>query len=210
MKKKLFFLLFLSIPSDYALAQSHSKALKILERISQPDTFQTVFVYILREPHKEDQEEIQGKVMVKENKYRLTLGGQIVINNGETVWTYLPAANEVYISNYYPVQKALSPVKLLTIYRQGFLPIALKTQSIHNQLCDVVDLIAAGQESLLTKISLAIERKTGQLKELKAWDGNEALHTFVITAFEPNIALDDSCFSFNPKDYEDIEVIDLR
>lgn len=210
MKKKLFLLLLLSTLLDYALAQSHSKALKILERINHPDTFQAAFVYTVRESHEEDQEEAQGKVVVKENKYRLILGGQVIINNGKTVWTYLPDANEVHISSYDPEQEALTPVKLLTIYRQGFLPIALSSKSINNQPCAVVDLIAADKESLFTKISLAIERKTGQLKELKAWDSNNTLHTFVITALEPDMALDDSCFSFNPKDYKDIEVIDLR
>ena len=81
------------------MAQSHSKALKILERINYPDTFQAAFVYTVRESHEEDQEEAQGKVVVKENKYRLILGGQVVINNGETVWTYLPDANGVHISS---------------------------------------------------------------------------------------------------------------
>ena len=215
MKKRICLLLLLSAPLYHVLAHKNAQALKILERISHPDTFQATFVYIRAEdqqvePPEEYQKEVAGQVMVKGNKYHLTLGEQVIINNGETVWTYLPEANEVHISSHDPKQEELTPIKLLTIYRQGFLPIALRSKTINNQSYDVVDLIAEDKEGLITQISLAIERKTRQLSRLEAWDSNHTLHTFLITAFEPDVELNDTYFDFNQKLYDEVEIIDLR
>jgi len=210
MHRSLFLLVLLNTPLAYSLAQNASQAYKVLAPISQADTFQASFVYTNGDLHEEEQEAVPGKVLVKGNKYRLTLGEQLIIHDGETVWIYLPEANEVQISNYDPEQEPLNPAQLLHIYQQGFLPIALRAQTINNHHCDVVDLIAADQESWIAKISLAVERKTKHLKRLAALDSNQTWHTFSITKFEPDVELDDTCFVFNPACYDAIEIIDLR
>ena len=42
-------------------------------------------------------DKFEGKIVVQSDKYRLELEEQEVINNGTTVWTYLPDVNEVNI-----------------------------------------------------------------------------------------------------------------
>ena len=210
MKKRLLLLLVLSPMRYPTLAQPSAQASEVLEHISRPAAFQATFIYTSGTlHHAEAPEEVPGKVLVKDNKYHLTLGEQIVINNGETVWTYLPEANEVHITCYDADQETLNPAQLLRIDQQGFLPIALRTQAIHDCLCDVVDLVATDKENGLMKLCLAIEQKTKHLKSLTAWDSNDTWHMFLLTTFEPDVKLDEACFEFDQQLY-DVEVIDLR
>ena len=65
-------------------------------------------------------DKFEGKITVKEDMYRLELEEQVVINNGTTVWTYLPDVNEVNIDNYDPdadeirLQKFMKHIKTAT------------------------------------------------------------------------------------------------
>jgi len=200
--------------SAFIQVQEQAIASKVLKAINQIDSFQATFIYryitSAEEPSAQQQEEIQGKIWIKGAKYRLILDEQALISNGQLVWSYLPEANEVYISYYDPTQEAFNPVKLLTMYRTGFLPIAVKTQLIGDQDCYVVELISQNPANFITRIHLSVGKKDKQPKNLKALDTNNQWHNFLITHFEPQVDLADTLFEFDITGYQTIEVIDLR
>ena len=84
-------------------AQQDEAARAILDAMSDKyqamAAFTTDFEYILENPSEDLTETFEGKVSVKGEMYRLTMEGQEIINNGETVWTYMEELNEVNISD---------------------------------------------------------------------------------------------------------------
>ena len=99
MKKTLYALFLLSgIMFNYPSLGAHKpdpQAKKVIASIHMPISFQAEFVYahIQGETKQEDTQEeyqIEGKIWVKGNKYRLVLEDQIVVSNGETIWNYVP------------------------------------------------------------------------------------------------------------------------
>ncbi len=86
------------------LAQKDPKALEVLNAMSDKyksiPAYKANFEYTLNNANEGVNENMQGEIVVKGEKFRLKLGGQEIINNGQTVWTYLAEANEVNIDNY--------------------------------------------------------------------------------------------------------------
>src|SRR5690606_10260668 len=118
--------------------------IQLLKSIHEMDTFHADFIYTSidteNEPE-ETQELIQGQIWVKNPKYQLLLDEQEIICNRQVIWNYLPQAQEVQLNTYNPEQEALDPIKLLTLYRTGFIPTTLKKEPIPGKLCDILELV---------------------------------------------------------------------
>ena len=101
--KKIVLAAFLAFSGYIGFAQYDPKALEILEAMSKKykaiPAFEANFSYTLTNETDKINEEFKGKMTVKGDKFRLVLPEQEVINDGTTVWTYLPEAKEVNIDN---------------------------------------------------------------------------------------------------------------
>jgi outer membrane lipoprotein-sorting protein len=90
-------------------AQYDPKALEILEAMSKKyksiPAFEANITCNLSNDVDKVNDEFKGKITVKGDKFRMVLPEQEVINNGATIWTYLPEAKEVNIDNYDPTRK---------------------------------------------------------------------------------------------------------
>ena len=113
---------------------------------------QATFVYDIRSSQGKLEKELEGGIAIQGNQYRLTLGTQEVINNGETVWTYLTDVNEVQIHNCDPKQTAANPWMLLADYRQDYKLLNVYRKIIGDQTYDVIDLLSKNAEHSLPKI----------------------------------------------------------
>src|SRR5271154_4751739 len=104
--KKLLFAACLMFLVNISFAQYDPKALEILESMSKKyraiPSFEASFSYTLTNEMEKINEEFKGKMTVKGEKFRLVLPEQEVINNGITVWTYLPDAKEVNVDDADP------------------------------------------------------------------------------------------------------------
>ena len=123
MKKPFLVLLFATLTGSI-YAQYDPDALAILEAMSKKyktiPSFEANISCTLSNEVEKVNEEFKGKMTVKGEKYRLTLPEQEVVNNGTTIWTYLPDAKEVNIDNYDPASEDLNPTKFYEIYKKGY------------------------------------------------------------------------------------------
>ncbi len=200
------------IPS--AQAQYDPKALEILDAMSKKykaiDAFEANISYTLTNEIDKINEEFKGKITVKGDKFRLALPEQEVINNGTTLWTYLPDAKEVNIDNYDPSSEDINPSKIYDLYKKGFKYLYLKDETEAGVLCEVVDLVPEKKDSQYFKIRMNIGKKDKSIKSWTMFDKGGNRYTYSITKFVPNVKVEDSFFSFDTKKYPGVEVIDLR
>jgi outer membrane lipoprotein-sorting protein len=167
-------------------------------------------MYNHQSPQGELEEAFEGKIVVQGNQYRLTLPEQEVINNGQTVWTYLKDANEVQIINHDPEQEATTPWTILANCRQNYVLDRLDAQQVDEHVCDLVKLVSKDNEHDLLKVTLTIAHATRHIERLEILDSNQTLHIFFITEFAYDLDLNPAFFYFNAKKYPGVEVIDMR
>ncbi|HCI55191.1 MAG TPA: outer membrane lipoprotein carrier protein LolA [Bacteroidales bacterium] len=192
--------------------QSDAEAIKILDSfsskaLSAPSVsmkFQLVTVNIARGT----KDTLNGSIILAKDQYRLELPNNIIWFNGTTLWNYLVAEKEVTITK--PDRKDDSfmnrPSSIFTLYKKGYKIRLLE----ENPVSWVIDLYPEDTNSELVRVRLTIGKTMLNLinAEYKRKDG--------ITAFlnvkEYNLKTipDASFFVFNPKNYRDVEIIDMR
>ncbi len=155
-------------------------------------------------------EEFKGKISVKGEMFRLELDEQVVINNGTTVWTYLPDVNEVNIDNYDPDEEEMSPSKIYDAYKEGYKYILLGEQMVNGKLSSEVDLVPNDTDSQFFKIKLFISKADNSLQSWTMFDKSGNKYKYGIQNFKASTNSQDADFEFNASDYPGVEIIDLR
>src|SRR5438876_10351699 len=90
----------------------------------------------------------------KENKYRIETGGQIIITDGSTSWSYNPKKKQVIIDNYKEDANTFTPNKYLFQYPENFYSDLEGTETI------------SGTEVYVLKLR---PRERGSVKSAKLW-----------------------------------------
>lgn len=209
--KKYYLVLLLSGSFSPAMTQNENKAaFALLDHISQ-HSFRATFTYTNRSSQLELLEHFEGgQIAIQGHKYRLTLPGQEVINNGKIVWTYLKDANEVQITDYAPEQEAVTPGTIFANSRRDYTLCSFDTHQTNGHIYDNVELLAKDAENSLSKVKITVEHTTKHIEYVEIMDSNQTLHSFYITDFEYNLKFDKAFFSFNTEEHQGVEVIDMR
>lgn len=206
-----FSILFLAIS---AFAQYDPKALQILDAMSKKykaiPAFEANISQTLTNDVEKINEEFKGKITVKGDKFRLVLPEQEVINNGSTIWTYLPEAKEVNIDNYDPNSEDVNPSKIYEIYKKGFKYLYLQDKTEGGVMCEEIDLVPEKKEAQFFKIKMFISKKDRSIQSWTMFDKGGNKYKYTISKFNPNVKVEDTYFTFDQKKYPNVEVIDLR
>lgn len=213
MKKTLLAVLLLVLVK-YTFAQYDPKALEILQAMGEKykslPTYEAQFSYALTNDVENIKEEFKGKLTVKGDKYRISLPEQEVINNGVTVWTYLPEVKEVNIDNYDKNSGDINPLKIYEIYQKDFKYLYIQDKTEGGVACEEIDLVPEKKDAQYFKIKLLIKKKDKVIQSLTMFDKGGNRYKYTITKFVPNADVSENYFGFDPKKYPGVEVIDLR
>lgn len=212
--KKLLFAILLTFAGTISYSQYDPKALEILEAMSKKYKSISAFEANLTSGMTNDsegiKEEFKGKITVKGDMFRLLLDDQEIINNGTTVWTYLPSAKEVNIDNFDPGSDEVNPTKIFDMYKKGFKYLYLADKTEGGVVCEEVDLVPEKKDAQYFKIKMMIVKKDKSIQSWTMFDKSGNRYKYTITKFVPNVKVDDDFFTFDPKKYPGIEIIDLR
>jgi outer membrane lipoprotein carrier protein len=197
-----------------AIAQTDAKAKSILEAVSKKvnslKSLKANFALHLNSSNGKVKETKKGSFIMKGSKYHVSLGGQEIICDNKTVWTYTKDANEVQVSNYNPNEQTISPSKLFTnFYDKEYSYKYLGNRKVNGKACEVVELTPLNKSKQFKKVELAVD-KDNTIVGGKIWEKNGNEFQYDVSGFTPNAKMDDAMFSFDPKKYPKVEVVDLR
>jgi outer membrane lipoprotein carrier protein len=197
-----------------ASAQYDPKALEILDAMSAKyksiPAFEAMISCNLTNDVDKVNEEFKGKITVKGDKFKMVLPEQEVINNGVTIWTYLPEAKEVNIDNYDPNSEDVNPSKIHELYKKNFKYLYLQDKTEGGIPCQEIDLVPEKKDAQYFKIKMFINKKEKTVQSFTLFDKGGNRYKYTISKFTPNAKIEDAVFTFDPKKYPGIEVIDLR
>ncbi|HYG18985.1 MAG TPA: outer membrane lipoprotein carrier protein LolA [Ohtaekwangia sp.] len=197
-----------------ALAQYDPKALQILDAMSKKYQSIPAFEVNISQTMTNDveniSEEFKGKLTVKGEKFKLVMPEQEVINNGATIWTYLPEAKEVNIDNYDPGSEDVNPSKFYDMYKKGFKYLYLQEKTEGGVLCEEIDLVPEKKDAQFFKIKMFVNKKDKSIQSFTMYDKGGNKFKYTISKFNPAVNVEDSFFTFDQKKYPGVEVIDLR
>lgn len=194
-------------------AQDKSKAIldNVLAQTKSYSTIEITFNYVMENKSKKIKETKTGLASMKGDKYWLDFGGQQIISDGKTVWTYIKDNNEVQINNNDPNDdQSLNPAKLLTSYNKSFTPKFIKEETRGADIYQIIDLTPLKTRSYY-KMRLEIDKAKKQIVNSIVYDKNgSTVYTYSVTKFVTNKTILDTKFVFKTSDHPGIEIIDLR
>jgi len=215
--KKIVVLLLVIIGLDYgAMAQNDAKANVILAEVSKKyrsyDIVKTDFTFTLESPQNKSKDTQQGTLLVKakENKYKVVMTDQDMISDGKSQWTYLKKDKEVQVSTVENTGDALNPAQIFTLYEKGFKYLFTGEKKIGGKVYQMIDLSPVDTKKSYFKIRLGINKAAKQIASVLIFDKNGNKYTYDVKTFVPNVKVAASTFTFDPKKYPGVEVVDLR
>jgi len=211
--KKIIFLTFTILLFLSANAQKDKKATEILDKVIETTesykTFKVDFVYKMYNEKSNIDESKEGILFVCKEKYRLLISNQMVISDGETIWTYLISDKEVMIGSAEENEEAITPSNLLNSYQEDYKSKFVKETTIRGKKVEIIELKPLkGKTYSLIKVT--IDKMKKQLVDFTIYDKNGSEYSYQINKFITNISLSDTTFTFSEKDYPDVDFIDMR
>ena len=195
----------ISVSAQEELAKDILEKLKLATESYKNIT--TEFIFVFENTSQKIKEQQEGNLIVEQEKFRLEMNGQTIINDGETQWVYLNDLNEVQIMENDPEDETMSPNRLLTIYEEKYKYNYVESISEDGKRLHIIDFFPKERQEFI-KINIAVNALKNQLERIILYDKNGGTYTYSITSFIIN--KNDKPFSFNITDSTNIEIIDLR
>ena len=149
-------------------------------------------------------------MVIKGNKYKVDLNSQEIICDNTTIWTYLKDSKEVQINTYEPDASTISPDQIFNIYQKDFLFSFNSETTVNGVVTEVIDLTPTDKNKPYFKVRLNIGKNDNAINSAVFMFKDGKKYTFEIQKLVPDLVLNDSFFSFDPKQYPGINVEDLR
>ena len=194
------------------LAQNDPQAKQILDKMSakykQIPAFSATFTQTLENKNENISDSFTGKITVMGDKFKADVAGQLIVNNGQTVWTYLKDANEVNINNYDPEAGEMNPSKIYDAYKSGYKYLYMAGEG--SAKYHVIDLVPVSKDENFYKIRLKIDKQSDLLSSWSVFDRAGNIFNYAVTDFKVQNNLTAADFNFNTSKYPNIEVLDFR
>lgn len=152
---------------------------------------------------------MKGTLWAKGKKYKLSVNGQELYNDGKLVYAYLKDINEVNITDYNEGDESdFSPNNIFNLYKKGYDAAYKNSITKAGKKFDVITLTPKAR-SRITKIELVVGKTDKLINSWTVFERN-ASTTYTITKFNANAGLSDTIFTFNKARFPGVEIIDLR
>jgi outer membrane lipoprotein-sorting protein len=156
--------------------------------------------------------EIQCIIQLKGEKFLLKTGDAVTWFDGETQWSYWIESGEVNITTPTAEElQSINPYALLSLYRNGFEYRQGTTVQFQGKpVYEIILRAIAESEQDISNIRLYIAKKSYQpvCVVMEQREGNRSEIT--VTNYQNRQKYDDTLFTFDKKNYPEVDIIDLR
>lgn len=219
--KKFFTLLMLAFAAFASGAQGKNPttndpaAKKILDAVSAKfKTYkspQAGFTYKVENAQGKALSTKKGSVIMKGNKYKVTMNGMEIYSDGKTVWNYDRSANEVTVNNVDASGTQMTPQKLLTnFYDRDFYYKYNGEKKEGKKILQEIELTPTDKTKPFHKVYLLVDKAGKTMYSAKFLEKTGGRYSYTITTLKPSASVKDSDFTFDKSRYPGVEIVDLR
>lgn len=153
---------------------------------------------------------ISGNILLQGDKFRIQLTDQQFVCDGKNMWTYIPRDKEVQINYFEESDDVFSPSKIFTLYQEGYSYQIKERKNVGGKSIVVIEMSPTNRKVSYFKIDVTIDETNLQILESKIYEKNGSRYSYKLTKQTPNPTLSADSFSFDPKKYPRVKVVDLR
>jgi outer membrane lipoprotein-sorting protein len=196
-----------------ALYGQDKKATGILndlqEQTESYENMKAKFEYLMINEEEGINESFEGVLYMKGDAYRLMIAGQIVICDGETIWTYIEDAEEVQINTIEEDDETITPSQLFSSYQENYKSKFQKEIVIDGTIYQLL-VLTPNEGKTYSKIELMVDKDKKEIYSFSIFDKSGSTYTYQVEQFTHDIPLEEGMFTFDESDFPDAEIIDMR
>jgi outer membrane lipoprotein-sorting protein len=198
--------------------QEQEKAKIILDGVSKKmkgyTSLKVECTYNLENSAAKINETQEGTLLLKGDKFKLTLSGREVISDGTNVWIIMRKAEEVHKKSQIDFNEELGfdPAKIFTVYEEGFKYQFLKETKEGAKTIAVIDLfpLDPGKKNY-SRLRMNIDKEKSQIVSSKTFGKDGNTYTLTVKTFTPNAPASDADFKVNETEFkkQGFEIVDF-
>lgn len=189
--------------------KSDPEATKILKKLKKSyEKYEGVEIKYSLELGYGDEKEIQEGVILQEGeKYFMENDGNLIINDGKSVWVYTKKQNTVQISDYDPDDAPLTPAKFLGMDENNEDFVYAITGEDANGYN--IEFKPVDKNSDIRKIRINVDKAQTKINLFILFHDDGTRMDFTIKSIK-NTKLSSSTFTFNKDKYPGVKVVNLK
>nr|WP_321451797.1 outer membrane lipoprotein carrier protein LolA [uncultured Carboxylicivirga sp.] len=196
-------------------AQEAEKAKEILDKVSaKTKAYPSIvadFSFKMENLQENIEEVYDGSIILKSNKYKVSLMDMDTYYDGEVMYTFNVEADEVNITIPDPDdEETLNPATIFNIYQDGYKLKYVGDGVAEGREVHEIDLYPTNRDKPFSRIKLLIFKDDLTLFSFRqvGKDGNN--YTVIVKNMNTSKQIDDKTFVFDTTAHPDVDVIDMR
>lgn len=183
---------------------------KVQDRYKKLKTLEVAFDYQFKWKLTGKQQSLTGKLFFKkENFIRYELGQQLNVTDGETVWQYSEANNQVIVDRLKKNSKSLFlPKYFLFEYMDKFVAEIIQTEMIKGRPVYVIKMNPKDKDDFVQSMKVWIPSDSWLTERVEYTDLEGNVISYAFTHVATDVFLEEKLFTF--KADAGMDVIDLR
>ncbi len=156
-----------------------------------------------------EEQSLKGELFLQgEDKFHITTEDQVIVSDGETLWTYSKPSHRVLIDRLSNSDNTLLPQQILFQYTKSYFSKTIKEESISGNNCIVLMFTTETGNTFFPEVRVWIEQGTWIPRKIEQIDINDNRTIYDLDSVEFDLPVDPTVFHFIIP--EGAEVIDMR
>lgn len=195
--------------------KNDANAKKILDKVSAKfKTFkspQASFTYQVENAQGKALSTKKGTVVMRGNKYHVSMSGLEIFSDGRTSWSYDKSANEVTVNGVDENGSNMTPQKLFTnFYDKDFFYKLNGEKKMGGKTVQEIEMTPTDKTRPFHKVYVYVDKAASTIYSAKFLEKSGNRYSYTINTLKPNAAVSEAAFAFDKKRYPGVEVVDLR
>lgn len=153
----------------------------------------------------------RGTVVMKGNKFRVSMDGMEIFSDGKTVWNYDKSSNEVTVNNLNESGSGMTPQRVFTnFYDKDFFYKLNGTKKVGAKTVQEIELTPMDKTRPYHKVYVWVDKGARNIYSARFLEKSGGRYSYTINSIKPTSTLADAEFVFNRNKYPGVEVVDLR
>ncbi|MDR1341861.1 MAG: outer membrane lipoprotein carrier protein LolA [Prevotellaceae bacterium] len=211
--KKLIVFAALLLPALLFAQNARDVVEKFMAQMKNLKTVSMDFEYRYENAAEKTDSRQQGRLLIMGKMYRLDWEASAIYCNGQLRWTYLKEVNEVTINTPNMLEDGIfaDPSLLFSFDEKDYRHTLRSEQaSVEGKAVLWIDLFPKDKKADYTSISLQVEKSTLLPVSIAYYGKNSGNVTVKIQKIDAAVKPTPADFTFNAKNYPDVEVVDMR
>ena len=182
---------------------------KVKQKYDSIESFSADFKQIFKWKLAGETQENAGKVFLKgKDKFRIETEEQLIVSDGNTLWSYSKINNQVIIDNMKNADEVVLPREIFLKYSQKYRPSLLRKEKLNIFECYVLHLVSKTEDVLIKEMKIWVNTKNWITLKIEQVDINQNVTIYILNNIITNKKIDSSKFIYNVP--QNVEIIDMR